>query len=600
MDSLSRSDLSDVSCGHENSLPVSSACNVTLMRNAYPPLIDHGDTCFYRPARVFFRNCLNLTAAQKNSFWSVSWDTWSRTSRVSGALVVVLKRGIAPHVYTRRTALPVSDPRVRGVNVEAAMDGEEPRSSGSKGSPGFREQQELVVEPDAQAEPFTPSPTRPAGMNPQATPWTPSPVSVSLQGFGQSNGQPYGQPYFPYFPSGAGVPAPLPSTPFPARASQTRRRGDTSSDFGTTSFRRPWNGGGHAPPSLPCDTHHLSSGGHQRPMNDYNSHFVATRERPQNFILDGAADTPTRLARFPTRKELAFLKREHTAKHAFPSTRLQCDLGALKLHPGTFGNTKFDVIYVNPPWGSPNWPASKVLGLTIEQIAEPNGCFVFLWCGDGNDHTLELGRECLAKWGFRRVEEIVWLKTNHDHCGNGRDATDATGTADDDDDNACQDERKDEDDSMDCQSERKDEATPTPEEPQKTPPPLRSTKEHCLVGIRGDVRRDRDGHIMHANIDVDVVVCPGPAAENDRRKPSEMYEIMENFCQGIRRIELFGDDRSARPGWLTMGELFTSPNFDETTFAGYFREKQHLPRHARIEALRPKTPPFAKTGTTHP
>jgi hypothetical protein len=47
------------------------------------------------------------------------------------------------------------------------------------------------------------------------------------------------------------------------------------------------------------------------------------------------------------------------------------------------------------------------------------------------------------------------------------------------------------------------------------------------------------------------VVCPGPAAENDRRKPSEMYEIMENFCQGIRRIELFGDDRSARPGWLT-------------------------------------------------
>ena len=206
-------------------------------------------------------------------------------------------------------------------------------------------------------------------------------------------------------------------------------------------------------------------------MNDYNSHFVATRERPQNFILDGAADTPTRLARFPTRKELAFLKREHTAKHAFPSTRLQCDLGALKLHPGTFGNTKFDVIYVNPPWGSPNWPASKVLGLTIEQIAEPNGCFVFLWCGDGNDHTLELGRECLAKWGFRRVEEIVWLKTNHDHCGNGRDATDATGTADDDDDNACQDERKDEDDSMDCQSERKDEATPTPEEPQKTPPP---------------------------------------------------------------------------------------------------------------------------------
>ena len=42
----------------------------------------------------------------------------------------------------------------------------------------------------------------------------------------------------------------------------------------------------------------------------------------------------------------------------------------------------------------------------------PRGAFVFLWCGDGNDHLLERGRECLRAWGFRRVEEIVWLKTN--------------------------------------------------------------------------------------------------------------------------------------------------------------------------------------------
>ena len=37
-------------------------------------------------------------------------------------------------------------------------------------------------------------------------------------------------------------------------------------------------------------------------------------------------------------------------------------------------------------------------------------------------------------------------------------------------------------------------------------PVLLPTKEHCLVGILGNLRRDRDGHIMHANIDVDVIV----------------------------------------------------------------------------------------------
>ena len=36
--------------------------------------------------------------------------------------------------------------------------------------------------------------------------------------------------------------------------------------------------------------------------------------------------------------------------------------------------------------------------------------FIFLWCGssDGLDH----GRRCLKRWGFRRCEDICWIKTN--------------------------------------------------------------------------------------------------------------------------------------------------------------------------------------------
>lgn len=35
-------------------------------------------------------------------------------------------------------------------------------------------------------------------------------------------------------------------------------------------------------------------------------------------------------------------------------------------------------------------------------------------------------------------------------------------------------------------------------------------KEHCLLGIKGTVRRSTDGHIIHANIDTDVIIAEEP------------------------------------------------------------------------------------------
>ena len=421
-------------------------------------------------------------------------------------------------------------------------------------SPPQKEASEL----DVVVEPFTPPTTRPGtGMNPRATPWTPS---TYLTPSPHTHGT-FGTPYLPYFPATA------PPPPFPSRASYERRR---EVGFGAPRGRQ------HAPPSLPNDMH--NNGGVQRPRNDLSLNFVHTGERPQNFIADGRVDTQTRLARFPTRKELCLLKRDHTKAHAFPSMTLRCDVSdSSTLRPETVGNVKFDVIYVSPPWHEEGWSPSKVALLQISKIAEQNGSFCFLWCGDGNDELLECGRECLQKWGFRRVEEIVWLKTNHKHDGLGNT------------------------DEMDVEECKIDDQ----EQPDKKPnvcPVLLPTKEHCLVGICGNVRRDRDGHIMHANIDVDVIVAPEPMDKNDTSKPHEMYEVIENFCQGRRRVELFGSDQNLRPGWLTLGDDLSSSNFDADVFAGYFSGPQGhvLPRHPRIEALRPKTPPFARTGTLHP
>lgn len=36
---------------------------------------------------------------------------------------------------------------------------------------------------------------------------------------------------------------------------------------------------------------------------------------------------------------------------------------------------------------------------------------------------------------------------------------------------------------------------------------LQRVKEHCLMGLRGLVRRSLDGHFVHANIDTDVIIA---------------------------------------------------------------------------------------------
>ena len=39
-----------------------------------------------------------------------------------------------------------------------------------------------------------------------------------------------------------------------------------------------------------------------------------------------------------------------------------------------------------------------------------------------------------------------------------------------------------------------------------------ATTEHCLVGIKGTVRRNYDGHIIHANVDTDVMLSEEPVS----------------------------------------------------------------------------------------
>jgi mRNA m6A methyltransferase non-catalytic subunit len=59
--------------------------------------------------------------------------------------------------------------------------------------------------------------------------------------------------------------------------------------------------------------------------------------------------------------------------------------------------------------GAPYWTWEDLENLRLEEIAAPTS-FCFLWVGDAEG--LDRGRDVLQKWGYRRSEDIAWIKTN--------------------------------------------------------------------------------------------------------------------------------------------------------------------------------------------
>merc|ERR1719231_598600 len=203
------------------------------------------------------------------------------------------------------------------------------------------------------------------------------------------------------------------------------------------------------------------------------------------------------------------------------------------------------------------WSPQEIMNLRIDLLGDTPS-FVFLWSGSGV--SLQWGRACLRKWGYRRCEDICWIKSNRESGRNHHWLPDSVVTA---------------------------------------------TTEHCLVGIKGTVRRNYDGAIIHANVDTDVMLSEEPPY-GATEKPTELYAIIEHFSNGRRRLELFGEDHNLRRGWLTLGSSISSSNHDPETWARNFEgtvesynfddePPQMLPNHLLgptplIESLRPKSP----------
>ena len=121
------------------------------------------------------------------------------------------------------------------------------------------------------------------------------------------------------------------------------------------------------------------------------------------------------------------------------------------------------------------------------------------------------------------------------------------------------------------------------------------------MGIKGTVRRAVDTNFIHSNIDADVVVGEEPEVFGSTAKPAELYEIVEHFCMGRRRLELFGSDRTLREGWVTVGEDITKSTWDRAKYNAWFDGTDVWPKVRNhcggrllgsedvIEELRPKS-----------
>ncbi|KAG9084370.1 N6-adenosine-methyltransferase subunit mettl3 [Ceratobasidium sp. 392] len=142
-------------------------------------------------------------------------------------------------------------------------------------------------------------------------------------------------------------------------------------------------------------------------------------------------------------------------------------------------------IHMSLPYGT--MTDDEMRAMPIPQLQDEG--LLFLWV---TGRAMEVGRECMRVWGYTRVDEVVWLKTNQ------LQRVIRTG---------------------------------------RTGHWLNHTKEHMLVGVKTII--DDKGNLVwpswvNRGIDCDVIVSE---VRETSRKPDEVYGMIERMCPGGRKID---------------------------------------------------------------
>eukprot|EP01006_Ploeotia_vitrea_P026772 TRINITY_DN59719_c0_g1_i1.p1 TRINITY_DN59719_c0_g1~~TRINITY_DN59719_c0_g1_i1.p1 ORF type:complete len:825 (-),score=62.86 TRINITY_DN59719_c0_g1_i1:1614-4088(-) len=230
-----------------------------------------------------------------------------------------------------------------------------------------------------------------------------------------------------------------------------------------------------------------------------------------------------------------------------PAQWIKCDIRTLDM--SILG--KFDVIMADPPWDiHMELPYGT---MTDDEMRNMNiGCLaddglIFLWV---TGRAMELGRECLHIWGYTIVEEIVWVKINQ------LQRIIRTG---------------------------------------RTGHWLNHSKEHCLVGMKGNPKINR-------GIDCDVIACE---VRETSRKPDEIYGMIERICPDGRKLEIFARNHNIHAGWLCLGNQLPGvqilepqllENYNKWVQKEMAKSKQTAEQKADDNATQPPAPKKQKSA----
>jgi len=174
---------------------------------------------------------------------------------------------------------------------------------------------------------------------------------------------------------------------------------------------------------------------------------------------------------------------------------------------------KFSVVMADPPWDiHMELPYGTMADHEMRNMAVQklqNHGYIFLWV---TGRAIELGRECLAHWGYKRVDELIWVKTNQ------LQRLIRTG---------------------------------------RTGHWINHGKEHCIIGVKGNPSTT----LFNRGLDCDVLVSE---VRDTSHKPDEVYGMIERLAPGQRKIELFGRQHNVQPNWMTLGNQLNGVNLCES------------------------------------
>ena len=216
---------------------------------------------------------------------------------------------------------------------------------------------------------------------------------------------------------------------------------------------------------------------------------------------------------FPSNRKELVLSGD-SGNQILPSQWINCDIRNFDC--SILG--KFDVIMADPPWDiHMDLPYGtlrddEMKNLPVRKLQDDG--VIFLWV---TGRATELARDCLELWGYKRIEELVWIKTNQ------LQRLIRTG---------------------------------------RTGHWLNHSKEHCLIGIKGNPKLNR-------NLDCDVIVSE---VRETSRKPDEIYELIERMKPGGRKLELFARAHNRRQGWISLGNQLPGVYFVEKEIIQRFNE----------------------------